>query len=579
MEFREYLAILRKYWISIVGLTLIGAIAAGAYILVTPPVYTARCQVYLTVSMGSSVSDFAQGSNYATSQARSFAEIARTPVVLDPVIRQLGLETTSAKLATKITATVPTNSSLIAISARDDDPELSAKIAQQVALSLREAINRLTPLDTNDKPVVVGTIVTPAVPPTTPTSPRVLQTLFLGVLIGLALGVGLAVLRKALDIRIHTSKDVTNAVDYPVVGSIPRDQDLAANPVVLVRAPTSVLSERFRQLRTSLLFFNIEDDKPFNFVVTSSLEGEGKTSVAINIAYALAEQGDRVLLIDADLRRPRIAHYLQLESEAGLTTVLLNRARADDVIQSLGPGYPDVLTSGPIPPNPVELVGSHRMKLLLDQVSDHYQAVIVDSAPLLPVADTLSLVPHVSGVLMVAAAEKVTVPELSSAAESVERTSTPIMGVVLNQVRRHGGRHSSYYYYYDQHESATKLSVEEVKETPDSFAEEMAQELAELKAEALAKVKTSEMSPGFNAALKLDDDFIADISSNDMPTVPAEILADVDEVVEPEEPNPPEPAKPVKAAAKAPTKTTAKTPAKSSTKTAGKATTKESSTK
>ncbi|MCL1907588.1 MAG: polysaccharide biosynthesis tyrosine autokinase [Propionibacteriaceae bacterium] len=473
------------------AITVMGAIAAGGYILVTPPVYTAKCEVYLTVNMGSSVSEYAQGSNYATNQARNFAPLTTTHAVLDPVIRQLDLGITAERLGGKITATTHTNTPLITISARDVDPQLSAALAQQVALSLREAITRLSPRDDKDQPVVVGTIVTPAIVPLSPTSPRLAQTLILGVLAGLALGVGLALLRKTLDVRIHTAADITAELAYPVMGTIPKNQELDANPVVMVSSPTSALAERFRQLRTSLLFFNIEEDKPFSFVVTSSLEGEGKTSVAINIAYALAEQGDRVLLIDADLRRPKVASYLQLEGEAGLTTVLLNRARFGEVAQSLGPGYPDVLTSGPVPPNPVELVGSQRMKMLLEQASEHYQAVVVDSAPLLPVADTLSLIPNLSGVVMVAAAEKVTLPELTQAVESVERTSTPIMGVVLNQARRHGGRHSNYYYTYEQRDPAGETKEGETDQISDELAEELAVELAELKAEALAQAKTT----------------------------------------------------------------------------------------
>ncbi|MDR0488488.1 MAG: polysaccharide biosynthesis tyrosine autokinase [Propionibacteriaceae bacterium] len=472
VEFREYLTVLRKYWFSIILLTLLGAGAAGAYIYVTPPVYTARSTVFLTVNIGNSVSDFAQGSNYATSQARSFAQIVTTPLVLDPVIKELQLTTTASGLSGRISATIPTNTSLITITARDGDAKLSADIAQKVAMSLRTAIGKLTATDKDGRPVVEGTIVTPAATPVSPTSPQVTQTLALGIVAGLAIGIGLAVLRKSLDVRVHTSKDVTDAIPYPVVGSIPKDPVLIRDPVIMIAQPTSGLAERFRQLRTSLLFFNIEDDKPFNFVVTSALESEGKTSIAVNIAYALAEQGDRVLLIDADLRRPRVAAYLQLEGGAGLTTVLLNRARFGDVVQSLGVGYPDVLASGPVPPNPAELVGSRRMKQLLEQVSNHYQAVVVDAAPLLPVADSLSLLPHVTGVVMVSAAERATIPELKLAVESVERTGTPIMGVVMNKLRRHGGRSSHYYYTYEQRDpnNLTKADKKRGKRASSSFS-------------------------------------------------------------------------------------------------------------
>jgi len=448
VEFREYLLVLRKYWLSIILLTFLGAGAAGAYIYITPPVYTARSTIFLSVSVGSSAADFVQGTNYATAQARSYAQIATTPLVLDDVVRNLKLDMTASALASRLSVTIPTNTSLITITSRDGTAERAAGIAQATAQSLVNTIARLSPVDINGQPAVSGTIVSPSVIPKNPTSPQVVQSLALGIVAGLAIGVGLAVLRKALDVRLHSTKDVTDAVNYPVVGTIPRDPTLARDALVMMSAPTSSIAERYRQLRTNLLFFNIEDDKPWNFVVTSSIESEGKSSTAVNIAYSLAENGDRVLLIDADLRRPKIASYLQLEGAAGLTTVLLNRARFGDVVQSLGAGYPDVLTSGAVPPNPAELIGSRRMKQLLEQVSGHYQAVVIDSAPLLPVADTLSLLPHVTGVVMIASAERVTVPDLKAALESVERTGTPVMGIVLNKVRRNGARSQYYNYNY-----------------------------------------------------------------------------------------------------------------------------------
>jgi len=468
VEFREYLGVLRKYWASIVLFTLLGVAVAGVYVYFAPPVYTSRTQVFLSVSMGNSSSDFVQGTNYATAQARSFAQIATTPIVLNPVITDLQLNTSSASLASQISTSIPTNTSIIQITAKNGDARLSAQLAEKVAESLVTAIEQLTPPAADGSPALRGKIVQPAVVPSSPTSPQPLQSGALGLIAGLAVGIGLAVLRKALDVKLHTAKDVTHVTDRPVIATIPRDSSFVRDPVVMMTSPTSGMAERFRQLRTNLLFFNIESDKPWNFVVTSSIESEGKTSTALNIAYALAENGDRVLLIDADLRRPKVAQYLQLEGAAGLTTVLLNRAGFSDVVQSLGPGSPDVLTSGAIPPNPAELVGSRRMKQLLEQVSRQYQAVVIDSAPLLPVADTLSLLPHVSGVVMVAAAERVTVPELKTALESIGNTRTPVMGIVLNKVR-HRGNSAGYYNYnytYDSKDSRNERREKKDKKHP-----------------------------------------------------------------------------------------------------------------
>ncbi|MCL2470820.1 MAG: polysaccharide biosynthesis tyrosine autokinase [Propionibacteriaceae bacterium] len=455
MEFREYLGVLRKYWVSIVVLTLLGVIGAGVYVVVTPPVYSSTSMVFLSVSIGNTAADYVQGTNYATAQARSFAQIVTTQQVLDPVVKDLQLNTTSTSLASRVSANVVTNTSLITITAKDGDPARSADITQHVAQSLVQQIEKLSPTGSDYQAVVVGTIVQPAATPSSPTSPQPVQSAVLGLVAGLAVGVILSIIRKAMDVRLHVAKDVTEATGCPVIGSIPKDPLVARGGVVMLTAPTSPISERYRQIRTNLLFMNIDADKPWNFVVTSSIESEGKSSTAINIAYALSESGNKVLLIDGDLRRPKIASYLKLEGAAGLTTVLTNRASFSDVVQSLGEASPDVLTSGVVPPNPAELLGSRRMKQLLEQVSRQYQAVVIDTAPLLPVADTLPLLPQVSGAVVVAAAERVTIPELKTALDTVDRTGVPVMGIVLNKVSRrsHQTGYHNYTYAYASKEA------------------------------------------------------------------------------------------------------------------------------
>jgi len=459
VEFREYLGVLRKYWVSIVVFTLLGVVGAGAYVVLTPRVYSSTSMVFLSVSIGNTAADYVQGTNYATAQARSFAQIVTTPQVLDPVVKDLQLDTTSTSLATRVSATIITNTSLITITAKDGDPGRSAEITQHVAQSLVQQIEKLSPTGSDYQAVVVGTIVQPAAVPTSPTSPQPVQSGVLGLVAGLVVGVILAIVRKAVDVRFHVAKDVTDATGCPVIGSIPKDALVAHGSVVMLTAPTSPVSERYRQIRTNLLFMNIDADKPSNFVVTSSIDSEGKSSTAINIAYALAESGSKVLLVDGDLRRPKIATYLKLEGAAGLTTVLLNRASFADVVQSLGESSPDVLTSGVVPPNPAELLGSRRMKQLLEQVSRQYDTVVIDTAPLLPVADTLPLLPQVSGAVVVAAAERVTILELKGALDAVDRTGVPVMGIVLNKVSRRG--HQTGYHTYSYAYSAKEAPAGE----------------------------------------------------------------------------------------------------------------------
>ncbi|MDR2931438.1 MAG: polysaccharide biosynthesis tyrosine autokinase [Propionibacteriaceae bacterium] len=449
MEFRDYLGILRKYWISVLVITVLGAAAGAGYFLLAPSVYTAQVTVFLSASGDSTPNGLIQGSNYATAQARSFAQMVTLPIVMDPVIKDVGSSLSSDQMAAKVTTSIPTNTSLINISVTDGDAGQSAKIAQATAEALVDAIKRLSQIDSTSKPVMSGSIVRSAATPSAPTSPKLIQSLALGLLAGLVLAVGQAVLRKALDVKLHSESDVAAATGYPLIGTVPQDPKLARHPVSLAGHAMTPTAERYRQLRTNLRFFNVDSDQARNFVVTSSIESEGKTVTAINLAWALAEEGDRVLLVDADLRQPKVATYLGLPDGAGLTTVLTERAGLADVIQRLGPSAPDVLAAGTTPPNPAGLLGSVKMKQLMEQLSREYRVVVLDAAPLLPVADTLSMLPYVSGTVVVAAAERVTVPQLRAALESIKRAGAPIVGIVLNRSQR---RHRSNNYYYTRPE-------------------------------------------------------------------------------------------------------------------------------
>ncbi|MDR2896209.1 MAG: polysaccharide biosynthesis tyrosine autokinase [Propionibacteriaceae bacterium] len=456
VEFRDYLAVIRKYIISIIIITILGVAGGAAYALLTPPTYTASASVYLFVSGGGSTSDMVQGTTYATNQARSFAEIAATPKVLDPVISRLDLDETAASLADSVTTSIPTNTSLIDISAKSGDAKQAADIAQAVAESLVDQIEAISGTAADAKALFEGTIVTPAQVPTAPSSPKLLQSLALGAVAGLVIGFGQALLRKAMDIRFHNSDDLMAATDYPILSTVPLDLALQRNPLMMLTAPSSVTGERYRQLSTNLRFFFIDSDKPKTFAITSSVESEGKTVTSINTAYALAEGGDRVLLIDSDLRRPKVANYLALEESVGLATVLLDHVPLYNVVQSLGKGAPDVLATGTVMMNPAGLIGSRRMQQLIEQVSREYDVVVIDTAPVLPVADTLALLPFVSATLVVVSADQVTAPQLAQTIESIERTGSTNIGMVLNREKRKAS--SSYYNYTNESDSKRQRS-------------------------------------------------------------------------------------------------------------------------
>jgi capsular exopolysaccharide synthesis family protein len=201
-------------------------------------------------------------------------------------------------------------------------------------------------------------------------------------------------------------------------------------------------------LRTNLQFIDI-GSRSKSIVISSSIPGEGKSTIAINLAVSLADAGARVILVDADLRRPSVAEYLGIEGGVGLTTVLIGRAEVGDVVQPLGRTSLDLLPAGQIPPNPSELLGSTAMADLLEQLSTSYDMVLLDSPPLLPVTDAVVLSNLAGGALVVVGVDRIHRPQLQQSLESLETAGAHLFGVVMNKIARREAAAYAYGSGYD----------------------------------------------------------------------------------------------------------------------------------
>ncbi|MGW4541852.1 polysaccharide biosynthesis tyrosine autokinase [Streptomyces chartreusis] len=461
MDLRGYLKVLARRWPTALICLLLGIGAGETVTALTTPVYEARSQLFVATRTGVETDDLNQGQSFSQARVQSYAAIVDTRQVTGYVARELGLRSTPEQLASRITAEAPLNTVLINITVRDTDPARAARIANAVAGRFITVVEKLeTPKQTPaprgarkaskaptapTSPVSLG-VTEQASVPTKPVSPKRLLDLVAGLLGGLLLAAGAVALREALDTTVKTGDALGELTALPVLGSIPYDRTSARQRIAMDGAGSTVRAEAFRKLRANLQFAQI-DDRPRVMVVTSPVPGEGKSTTAVNLALSLADTGMQVCLVDADLRRPAVAGTFGLVHDAGLTTVLIGQARVEDVMQQAA-GRLAVLTSGAVPPNPTELLASERMAELLRELAGSYDVVVVDSAPLLPVADTIGLAPLVDGVLLVVRASHTGRDQIRSAADSLNRTGVRVLGTVFSMVAAFKGKGYGYGYGY-----------------------------------------------------------------------------------------------------------------------------------
>ncbi|MGC9356806.1 MAG: polysaccharide biosynthesis tyrosine autokinase [Anaerolineae bacterium] len=299
-------------------------------------------------------------------------------------------------------------------------------------------------------------VIEPAQVPRGPVRPRVMMNALLATAVGGMVALGGVFLREYLDTSVRSTEEAKALVRAPVLGQIWYEQDIASangtgQSQIVTQRPLSLTAEAYRLLRANLQFAAI--DGPLEVIlVTSPAPAEGKSTVALNLGLALGAAGKRVILIDADLRRPKIYHYAGIEQrEPGLSEILLDRDL--DLKNYLRPikGVENVfvLPPGRLPPNPTEMLGSRRMAEVLDRLRKlDNVVVIIDSPPILAAADTTLLASQVDGVLMVLEAGESDRRMVGQAVEQLQRSEVRLLGSVLNKVPTDGKGGYYYYYYY-----------------------------------------------------------------------------------------------------------------------------------
>lgn len=429
MDLGQYLAALRKRWLLMLVLTVAGAVGAFGVARSTPPSYEATAKVFVSLSSAETPGELVQGSTYIKNVVESYAALASLPVVLDPIIKDLGLSTSSRELSGAISAESPLNTNIIDIRAASGTPQMAAQLANAVAKQLAVSVTELSPSGTRQ--AVSVNVVSPASVPTFASAPRTRFLVMTGAGLGFGLGALLAIVLAFLDTRVREPRDVEFLGETAaVLGTIPTQPRRKHTNLATLVDPLSPRAEAYRRLQTNLSY--IDASSPMQVIlVTSATIGEGKTSTAINLAVSMGETSRRVLLIDGDLRRPSVATSMGLEGAAGLTTVLIGRADVADVVQSMGRMRVDVLASGEVPPNPHQLIESAAMHDVLRQARARYDTVIIDAPPVLPVSDAAVLSRLADGTLMVVGCKRVRIRDVRNAVRDLTAVGARIAGLVV----------------------------------------------------------------------------------------------------------------------------------------------------
>ena len=448
VDLRDYLRVLRSRWLLIAVITLVAVGAAAGATLLTTPLYKSTTTVF--VSAGDAQSNLGSaytGSLLSQQRVQSYVDVAKTRPIAQGIVDQLKLTISPDAVVGMMSVDNPLDTVLLNLSVSSPDPAQAQRIAAAWVEQLSKAVDRIEQSGTGGSSLFKIATIEPANFPTSPYSPRPTINLALGLLVGLAIGIGTAVLLETLDTRVKTVASLPQIAGAPLLGAVASDSEIPKHPLVVRDRPHSPQAEAFRALRTNLQFVDV-DQRPRSIVVTSAVPREGKSTVAMNLAIALAEAGMPVALVDADLRRPTLADQMGLVGSAGLTDVLIGKAGIGDVIQRFGTtGKLWVLTSGSLPPNPSELLGSKHMRTALAELA-RVTTVIIDAPPLLPVTDAAVLAGQTDGAILVTAMGQTRREQVRNAIERLESVGGRVLGVVANRASTRGQEGYAYAYGY-----------------------------------------------------------------------------------------------------------------------------------
>lgn len=438
---------LRVRWLTVCVTMVIAVLGAAALSLLTTPLYQANTRLFVSTTAGSSVSEIYQGNRFSQERVISYAQLLMGETLAQRTVDKLGLDMSAQELQENVTASAKADTVLIDVHVLDPSAVRARDIANTLSDEFVAMVRELETPEGGARPDARVVVEQRASIPNESVVPQTARNIFIGLAMGLLFGVGLAVLREVLDNTVKRRENLEEITHTGLVGSVPLDKERRKQIAISFDTDNSALAEAYRKIRTNLQFLAV-DNPPRVIVVTSSMPSEGKSTSAVNIALALAESEHSVALVDGDMRRPSLAKYLDLVGPVGFSTVLSGGALLSEALQKTRfPGL-TVLTSGAIPPNPSELLGSQSARNLLSELRTKFDYVIVDSTPLLAVTDAAILGAGADGVLIMSRFGRTKRDQLAHAVGNLESVGAPLLGAVFTMVPARGSSEYSYNYTY-----------------------------------------------------------------------------------------------------------------------------------
>jgi capsular exopolysaccharide synthesis family protein len=430
LDLRTHLRALRRFWKSVVLCALLGLAAALVASWLTQPQYETRT-TFFVATQSSAGSSALQADEFAQRRINSYVGVINSERLAQIVIDDTGVPMTPTEVSATISVSVDPDTVLMTVAVRDVSADRSLTISKSIAKNLDKLIGELD--NRGSQNAVQLRVISGPTLNADPVAPRWKLNLAIGLLLGLGLGVAQALIREQLDATFQDREQLAAATGLPILGSMGYESSARKAPVLLPTEARSRRAEAIRQLRTNLRYFGT-DGRVQVLVVTSSVESEGKTTTAANLAQSFAEAGRRTLLVDGDLRKPKLESYLDLEGAAGLTTVLIGDSQLSDVVQPWGPSGLEVLACGPIPPNPSELLGGSAMERFVTEARATYDIVVIDTPPLLPVTDGAVTSAMADGVILVVRHGKTQRDQVSDSLRSLQSVDARVLGTVMSMV-------------------------------------------------------------------------------------------------------------------------------------------------